>query len=101
MFRRLLVSNVSDFNTRNQILTTWLLKQGIRYHKIRKAFSKLYHRHSELIVKYNIGSKLFCISAYQNQYLYFMVILSLNYKFKVFFGKPNLSDQFKKNNQTL
>ena len=26
-----------------------------RYHKIQKAFSKLYHRHSELIVKYNIG----------------------------------------------
>ena len=28
-----------------------------RYHKIRKAFSKLYHRHSELIVKYKIGLK--------------------------------------------
>ena len=25
--------------------------------KIRKAFSKLYHRHSELVVKYNIGLK--------------------------------------------
>ena len=25
--------------------------------KIRKAFSKFYHRHSELIVKYNIGLK--------------------------------------------
>ena len=34
-----------------------LLKQGYRYHKIRKAFSKFYHRHSELIVKYNIGLK--------------------------------------------
>ena len=28
-----------------------------RYHKIRLAFSKFYHRHSELIVKYNIGLK--------------------------------------------
>ena len=28
-----------------------------RYHKIRKAFSKFYHRNSELIVKYNIGLK--------------------------------------------
>ena len=53
-------------------LNAKLLKQGYRYNKIRKAFSKFYHRHSELIVKYNIGLKLFCIKAYQN--LYFMVI---------------------------
>ena len=50
-------SNVDDFNNRNLILTAKLLKQGYRYHKIRKAFSKFYHRHSELIVKYNIGFK--------------------------------------------
>ena len=48
-------SNVDDFNNRNLFLTAKLLKQGYRYHKIRKAFSKFYHRHSELIVKYNIG----------------------------------------------
>ena len=28
-----------------------------RNHKIRKEFSKFYHRHSELIVKYNIELK--------------------------------------------
>ena len=50
-------SNVDDFNSRNLFLTAKLLKQGYRYHKIRKAFSKFYHRHSELIVKYNIGLK--------------------------------------------
>ena len=44
-----------DFNNRNLFLTAKSLKQGYRYHKIRKAFSKFYHRHSELIVKYNIG----------------------------------------------
>ena len=38
-------SNVDDFNSRNVFLTTKLLKQGYRYHKIRKAFSKVYHRH--------------------------------------------------------
>ena len=65
-------SNVDDFNNGNLFLTAKLLKQGYRYHKIRKAFSKSYHRHSELIVKYNIGLKLFCNKAYQN--LYFMVI---------------------------
>ena len=70
-------SNVDDFNNRNSFLTARLLKQFYKYNKIRKAFSKLgpskfYHRHSELIVKYNIGLKLFCNKAYQN--LYFMVI---------------------------
>ena len=50
-------SNVDDFNNLNLILTAKLLKQGYRYHKIRKAFSKFYHRHSELIVQYNIGLK--------------------------------------------
>ena len=32
-------SNVEDFNKRNLFLTAKLLKQGYRYHKIRKAFS--------------------------------------------------------------
>ena len=69
-------SNVDDFNNRNLFLTAKLLEQGYRYHKIRKAFCKFYHRHSEVIFKYNIGLKLFCIQAYQN--LYFMVILFIN-----------------------
>ena len=38
-------SNVDDFNNRNLFLTTKLLKQGYIYHKIRKTFSKFYHRH--------------------------------------------------------
>ena len=50
-------SIVDDFNNRNLFLTAKLLKQDYRYHKIRKAVSKLYHRHSDLIVKYNIGLK--------------------------------------------
>ena len=50
-------SNVDDFNNRNLFLTAKLLKPGNRYNQIRKAFSKFYHTHSELIVKYNIGLK--------------------------------------------
>ena len=50
-------SNVDDFNNRNLFLTAKLLKQGYRYHKMQKAFSKFYQRHSEIIVKYNIGLK--------------------------------------------
>ena len=30
---------VADFNTRNKLLTQKLLKQGFRYHKLRKTFS--------------------------------------------------------------
>ena len=65
-------SNVDDFNNRNLFLTAKLLKQGYRYNKIRKLFSKVYPRHSELIVKYNIGLNFFCNRAYLN--LYFVVI---------------------------
>ena len=47
-----------DFNSRNLFLTAKLLKQGYRYNKIRKAFSKFYDRLSEsMIVKYNIELK--------------------------------------------
>ena len=51
-------SHVDDFNTRNKCLTAKLLKQGYRYHKLRKAFSKFYRRHYELISKFNVGLKL-------------------------------------------
>ena len=33
-------SHVDDFNTRNKVLTAKPLRQGYRYHKVRKAFSK-------------------------------------------------------------
>ena len=33
---------VADFNTRNKLLTQKLLKQGYRYHKLPKTFSKFY-----------------------------------------------------------
>ena len=34
----LLEFHVNDFNTRNKVLTAKLLRQGYRYHKLRKAF---------------------------------------------------------------
>ena len=46
------------FNNRNQFLTAKLSKQCYQYHKIHKAFSKIYHRHLELIAKFNIGLKI-------------------------------------------
>ena len=38
-------SHFDYFNTRNLDLTAKLLKQGYRYHKLRKAFSNFYRRH--------------------------------------------------------
>ena len=35
-------SFVVDFNTHNKLLSQKLLKQGYRYHKLRKTFSKFY-----------------------------------------------------------
>ena len=84
-FRKLFVlqrvcSNVDDFNNRNKLLTSKLLKQGYRYHKFRKAISKFYYRHSEMIVKYNI-----CLKTLLHQGISERIV-----------GKPNCSDQFKK-----
>ena len=50
-------SHVDDFNTRNKVLTAKLLRQGYRYHKFRKAFSKFYRRHFDIVSKYNVGLK--------------------------------------------
>ena len=85
-------SNVDDFNNRNLFLTAKLLRQGYRYYKIRKAFSKFYYRHSELIVKYNIGLKTLLQQGISEPIFYGDLV----YKFKRIVGKPNFSDQFKK-----
>ena len=50
-------SHVDVFNTRNQVLTAELLRQGYKYHKIRKAFSKFHRRHFDIVSKYNVGLK--------------------------------------------
>ena len=51
-------SHVEDFNARNRCLTAILFKQDYRYHKLKKAFSKFYRRHYELISKFNVGLKI-------------------------------------------
>ena len=79
-------SNVDDFNNRNLFLTAKLLKQGYRYHKIRKAFSKFYYRHSELIVEYNIGLKTLLQQGISESIFYGDLV----YKFKRIVGKPKI-----------
>ena len=86
-------SNVYDFNNRILFLTAKLSKQGYRYYKIEKSiFFKFHHRHSELIVKYNIGLKTLLQQGISEPKFY----CDLVYKFKRIVGKSNLSDQFKK-----
>ena len=50
-------SHVNDFNACNKCLTNKLLKQVYGYHKLGKAFYKLYRQHHELDSKFNVGLK--------------------------------------------
>ena len=40
-----------------RFITAKLLRQGYRYFKLRKAFSKFYRRHSALLEKYSVSLK--------------------------------------------
>ena len=68
--------HVDGLNTRNKVLTAKLLRQGYKYHKLRKAFSKFYRRHFDLVSKYNVGLKLFFCKVFLN--LNFMATWCIN-----------------------
>ena len=85
-------SHVDDFNTRNLCLTAKLLKQGYRYHKLRKAFSKFYRRHYGLISKFNVGLKSLLHQGLSEPEFYGDLV----YKFKKIRGITDFSDQFRK-----
>ena len=84
--------SVFMFNTRNKCLTATLLKQGYRYHKLRKAFSKFYRRHYELISKFNVGLKSLLHQGLSEPEFYGDLV----YKFKKIRGMTDFSDQFRK-----
>ena len=71
-------SHVTDFNNRNKFLTAKLLRQGYQYHKLRKAFSKFYRRHFELIETYHVSLKNLCNKVFVIQN--FMEIWYINKK---------------------
>ena len=50
-------TSINDFNKRNLLITEKLLKQGYRYHKLRKTFTKFYFRNLNLINKYKCNLK--------------------------------------------
>ena len=69
-------SHGHDFNARNKVLTAKLLRQGYRCHKLRKAFSKFYRRHFDLVSKHNVGLKHFFSKVFLN--LNFMATWCIN-----------------------
>ena len=85
-------SHVDDFNTRNKCLTAKLLKQGYRYHKLRKFFSKFYRRHYELISIFNVGLKSLLHQGLSEPEFYGDFV----YKFKKIRCMTDFSDQFRK-----
>ena len=83
-------SYVADFNTRNKLLTQKLLKQGYRYHKLRKTFSKFYRRYYDLISKFQVGLKSLLRQGLSKPDFYGDLV----YKLKKIVGSNNFSAQF-------
>ena len=85
-------SHVDDFNTRKKILTAKFLRQGYRYHKLRKAFSKFYQRHFDLVSEYNVGLKTLLLQDLSEPEFYGDLV----YKFRKIIGKYDFPYHFKK-----
>ena len=85
-------SNLNDFNYRNNALTAKLLRQGCRYLKLRKTFSKFYRRHSALLEKYSVSLKTFLQQGISEPEFYGDLV----YRFRKNVGKSNFSEQFRK-----
>ena len=85
-------ARVDDFNTHNKVLTAKLLRQGYRYHKIRKAFSKFYRQYFDIVSKYNVGLKTLLLQGLSEPEFYG----DLAYKFRKINGKNDFPYHFKK-----
>ena len=85
---RLACSHVNEFNNRNKLLTSELLKQGHRYLKRHEAFSTFYYPQSRVDCQIQYLLK---DSSVRSCNLWRFV-----HKFKRIVGNPNFSDQFQK-----
>ena len=83
-------SHVADFNTRYNLLTQKLLKQGYRYHKLIKTFSKFYRRYYDLISKFQSGLKSLLRQRLSESEFYGDLV----YKLKKNFSSNKFSAQF-------
>ena len=76
-------SHVDAFNTRNNVLTAKLLRQGYRYNKIRKEFSQLTRQQFDIVSKYNVGLKTLLLQGLSKSEFYGDLV----YKFRRIIGK--------------
>ena len=90
-------SRLDYFNTRNKVLTAKLLRQGYRSHKFRKAFSKFYRRHFDLVSKYNVGLKTRLLQGLSTPEFYGDLVN----KFRKIIGKILFSLSFQEDNCSL
>ena len=65
---------------------------GYRYHKLRKAFSKFYRRHFDIVSKYNVGLKTLLLQGLSEPEFYGDLV----YKFRKIIGKIDFPYHFKK-----
>ena len=75
-----------------RFLTAKLLRQGYRYHKLRKAFSKFYPRHFDIVSKYNVGLKTLLLQGLSEPEFYGDLV----YEFRKIIGKNDFLYHFKK-----
>ena len=76
--------------TINCVLTQNLLKQGYRYHKLRKTFSKFYRRYYDLISKFQVELKSLLRQGLSEPEFYGDLV----YKLKKIVSSNNFSAQF-------
>ena len=65
------------------VITAKLLRQGYRYYKLRKAFSKFYRRHFDIVSKYNVGLKTLLLQGLSEPEFYGDLV----YQFRKIMGK--------------
>ena len=95
----LLNQNIESLSTlcrlqENKMFKKWppLVASQYRYHKLRKAFSKFYRRHFDLVSKYNVGLKTVLRQSLSEPEFYG----DLMYKFRKIIGKYDFPYHFKK-----
>ena len=83
---------VGGFGARGGVLAARLLRQGYRYHKLRKAFSKFYRRHFDMVSKYNVGLRTLLLQGLSEPEFYGDLV----YGFGEIIGKIDFPYHFKK-----
>ena len=84
--------NVSDPNCRNKALTAKLFRQGYRYHKLRKAFSKFYRPHNGFVEKYNVSLRKLLQQGISEPEFYGDLV----YRIRKNVRQSNFAEQFRK-----